>query len=140
MKQRVRSLRWQGNISKMGPQWHCSVCVPKRSRGLSTQPSRHERAQLVEGILPPKQLRVGTDLINAPHALIVLIGQFKGETGFHHHMVSLADMSMSGIELRWWLEKLIEVRESEGCISGLAFRQADRSVAAMYEYNGILHP
>jgi hypothetical protein len=62
------------------------------------------------GILPPKPLEVGTDLTYAQHVLVVLIGHFMGETGIHHHMVSLASMSMSGINLRWWLEKLIEVQ------------------------------
>ncbi len=92
-----------------------------------------------EGILPPKSLKVGTDLTNAPHVPVVLIGHFKGGMGVHHHMVFLASVTMSGTNLRWWLEKLIEVCENEGCVSGLAFGQANRAVVVMYEYNGILH-
>ena len=53
-------------------------------------------------------------------------------------MVSLASVTMSGINLHRQLEKLIEVWNSEGCIRGPALGQADGSVAAMYENNGIL--
>jgi hypothetical protein len=44
-----------------------------------------------------------------------------------------------GIELRWWIETLIKVREEEGCVSGPAFGDQDGSVALMREYNKILH-
>ncbi len=46
---------------------------------------------------------------------------------------------MSGIALRWWLEKLIKVWQEEGCVQGPAFRYINRSVAALHEYDGILH-
>ena len=62
------------------------------------------------GIMPDKPLKIGVNLTTAPHVLVVLFGNFKGETGVHHHMVLLASTTMSGIPLRWWLEKLLEVR------------------------------
>ena len=61
------------------------------------------------GVLPNHPLRTGTDLTGAPYVFIVLIGIFKGESGVHHHMLNLASTSSSGITLRWWLEKLIQV-------------------------------
>lgn len=73
-----------------------------------------------EGVLPDKPLKTGTDLTNAPHIMVVLIGDFKGETGIQHHAIALASLTMSGIPLRWWLEKLLEVRTSEGCSRGPA--------------------
>ncbi len=53
--------------------------------------------------------------------------------------MSLASTTSSGIELRWWIEKLIQVREEEGCLSGPAFGHKDGSVALMREYGKILH-
>jgi hypothetical protein len=53
--------------------------------------------------------------------------------------VSLASVTMSGINLWWWLENLVEVRKSKGHHKGPAFGRADRSVSAMYECDGILH-
>jgi hypothetical protein len=68
--------------------------------------------------------------------LITLLGEFLG---FKYHLMSLASTTSLGIKLRWWLEKLIHVREGEGCISGPAFGHRDGSVAMMREYNSILH-
>jgi hypothetical protein len=53
--------------------------------------------------------------------------------------MSLANTTSLGIELRWWLERLINVREEEGCISGPAFGHRDGLVAMMREYDKILH-
>lgn len=91
------------------------------------------------GLLPSNPLKVGIDLSEAPHVLIVLLGLFKGETGVHNHMLALASTTMSGIPLRWWLEKLIAIREEEGCVRGPAFGHVDGSVASLHEYDGILH-
>jgi hypothetical protein len=71
--------------------------------------------------------------------VVVLIGKFMGESGVHHHMLSLASTTMSGIALRWWLEKLIQVWQEEGCMHGPALGYANGSVAALHKYNGILH-
>jgi hypothetical protein len=89
--------------------------------------------------MPKKPLKVGTNLTTAPHVMVVLLGNFKGETGVHHHMVSLASTTMSGIPLRWWLEKLLEVRRDKGCNHGPEFGCADGSVSLLHEYDGILH-
>ena len=50
-----------------------------------------------------------------------MLGQFKGELGIDHHIVNVANETMSGLEPRWWLEKLIEVTEAEGRVAGSAF-------------------
>ena len=92
-----------------------------------------------EGSLPDKPLKTGVDLSSAPHIVAVLIGNFKGETRVHHHTIALASNTMSGITLRWWLEKLIEIRAGEGCFRGPAFGYADGSVTSLHKYNGVLH-
>ena len=92
-----------------------------------------------EGILPPDPMKPGTDLSNAPHVFITLLGEFKGELGYKYHIMALASTTSSGIELRWWIETLIKIREEEGCVSGPAFGNSDGSVALMREYDEILH-
>jgi hypothetical protein len=52
--------------------------------------------------------------------------------------MSLASTTTLGIELRWWLETLIRIREEEGCIAGPAFGHKDGTVALMREYDIIL--
>jgi hypothetical protein len=42
------------------------------------------------GIMPDKPLKVSVNLTTDPHILVVLLENFKGETGVHHHMVLLA--------------------------------------------------
>ena len=92
-----------------------------------------------EGSFPDKPLKTGVNPSSAPHVVAVLIGNFKGETGVHHHTIALASNTMSGITLRWWLEKLIEIRTDEGCFRGPAFGYADGSVTSLHENDGILH-
>ncbi len=84
-------------------------------------------------------MKPGLDLSTAPHIFIALLGEFKGELGFKYHLMALASTTSSGIELRWWLETLIKVREEEGCVSGPAFINKDGLVALMREYDEILH-
>ena len=92
-----------------------------------------------DGVMPDKPMDLGTDLFDAPHVHIALIGKFKGENGVREHLVPVASESKSGLQTRWWLEKLIEVREQEGCISGPAFGDAQGNVAVMSAYDDILH-
>jgi hypothetical protein len=84
-------------------------------------------------------MKAGTDISTAPHVIKTLLGEFKGELEFKHHLMSPASTTSSGVELRWWIEKLIKVREEEGCITGPAFGYKDGSVALMREYDKILH-
>lgn len=66
--------------------------------------------------------------MNLPHVVIPMLGQFKGETGINHHIMNVTSSTKSGLEPRWWLEKLVEVTESEGRTSGPAFAFADPPV------------
>jgi hypothetical protein len=84
-------------------------------------------------------LKVGTNFPRAPHVIATLIGEFKGKLGTGHHLLDLASVASSGIELRWWLENLMSIREKEGCRMGLAFGHRDRSVGLILEYEDILH-
>jgi hypothetical protein len=53
--------------------------------------------------------------------------------------MALASITSSGIELRWWIETLIQVREEEGCVTGSAFGNRDGSVTLIREYDEIIH-
>ena len=92
-----------------------------------------------QGTLPAEPLKPGKDLTKAPHVYLTLLGKFKGEQGVRQHMVCLASSTISGIETRWWLEKLVEVREREGKITGPAFGHRDGAVMSLRELDGFLH-
>jgi hypothetical protein len=91
------------------------------------------------GILPEDPLKPRADFSNYPNIIVMLIGEFKGGLGTRHHLIALASQTKSGIELRWWLEELLKVREAEGYRRGLAFGHKDGSVALILEYDDLLH-
>jgi len=91
-----------------------------------------------QGTLPDDPMKAGTDLSQAPHVIIPLLGQFKGELGFRYHIMSLASTTSSGIELRWWMEKLIQVRQEENRTAGTGFGHMDGVVASMREYDEVI--
>ena len=51
---------------------------------------------------------------NLPHVVLSLLGNFKGDGGVSLHLINLASTGMSGLEPRWWIEKLIKIAEAEG--------------------------
>jgi hypothetical protein len=90
------------------------------------------------GVIPNEPMKTGTNLSDAPHTIIPLLGEFKGELGYKYHLMALASTTQSGIKLRWWMEKLIKVRQSKNCTNGPGFGNKDGSVTLMREYNEIL--
>lgn len=72
-----------------------------------------------------------------PSVCICLLGKFKGETGERYHSIVLANTTTSGIETRWWVERLLMVCEEEGRTSGFAFYEPDGSPPNSTEYNAL---
>ncbi len=58
---------------------------------------------------------------NLPRVTVCLLGKFKGETGIDHHLITLANETVSGLQPHWWIEKMVLVCEQEGRVSGPAF-------------------
>ena len=91
------------------------------------------------GVIPPR-LNKNTILseeqcLNLPHVVIPMLGQFKGETGIDHHIMNVANSTKSGLEPRWWLEKLVEVTEAEGRTSDPAFADPTGTLADPSDYD-----
>ena len=91
------------------------------------------------GSMSTNPLKTRVDLTRAPHVFITYIGKFKGETGIDAHLLALARGTMSGIKTRWWVEQLIRIRLSEGCISGPAFGNKHGRVGTIRKYDVMLH-
>lgn len=62
--------------------------------------------------------------LTLPHVVICLFGKFKAEMGTDYHMMNVANVTTSGLMVRWWVEKLVEVCKNEGRAMGLAFADA----------------
>ena len=82
-------------------------------------------------VLSEKQCR------ELPHVAICLLGKFKGEGGDAYHVINVANESQSGLQPRWWIEKLVEVCESEGRRTGPAFASPDGKLAVPGDYDAV---
>jgi hypothetical protein len=91
------------------------------------------------GIVPKgvlkRALLTEAECAEMPEVCLCLVGKFKGKNGERHHSLVLANESMSGLETRWWIEKLIEVCEQEGRHRGFAFQNADGTPPSGADYN-----
>lgn len=94
------------------------------------------------GVIPPriltKAILTDAECDNLPEVCVCLIGKFKGETGESHHSLVLANTTSSGLEVRWCVEKLIDVCESLGQTNGYAFFDSDGAPPDSVEYNALV--
>jgi hypothetical protein len=94
-----------------------------------------------QGVSPKQfkqnQLLTEQEVNNLPSVWVCLIGKFKGETGKRYHSIVLANESTSGLQTRWWVERLIEQCAEEGWVSGFAFAEADGSPPDSTEFNAL---
>ena len=74
---------------------------------------------------------------NLPHVTLCLLGKFKGETGIDHHLIALANETVSGLQPRWWIEKLVLVCEQEGRVNGPVFATPDGELALSVDYDSM---
>ena len=64
---------------------------------------------------------------NLPHVTVCLLGKFKGKTGIDHHLITLANETVLGLQPCWWIEKFVLVCEQEGRVNKPAFATPDES-------------
>jgi hypothetical protein len=55
------------------------------------------------------------------HVVVPLLGRFKGETNSRYHLIPLAATTRSGLQVKLWIDRLLEVRQRDGRLSGPAF-------------------
>ena len=96
----------------------------------------------VNGIVPARRINKNTILSdqecrNLPHVVIPLIGKFKGEHIVDHHLINVANTTQSGLETRWWVEKLVSVCEEEDRFDGPAFATPAGALASSPDYNAV---
>ena len=96
----------------------------------------------MNGIVPARRINKNTILSdqecrNLPHVVIPLIGKFKGEHIVDHHLINVANTTQSGLEPRWWVEKLVSVCEEEDRFDGPAFATPAGALASSPDYNAV---
>jgi len=64
---------------------------------------------------------VKQDLAPPNTVIIPLLGRFKGETGKRYHLTPLAAVTSSGIQVKLWVKRLVDIKTSRGYARGLLF-------------------
>jgi len=95
------------------------------------------RVGVVHTVLKKSTLLTEEVCRNLPHATLCLLGKFKGKTGIDHHLITLTNETVSGLQPRWWIEKLVLVCEQEGRVNGPAFATPDRELALSVGYDSM---
>ena len=72
-----------------------------------------------------------------PHVAICLLGNFKGGGWINYYVINVASKPQSGLETRWWMEKLVEVCESEVRMRGPAFTTQSGYLATPGDYDAV---
>ena len=80
----------------------------------------------------------GRDLDTAPYVRLELIGEFKNESRTRTYAFHIPPITKSGIQVRWWLNKLRNVRRREGHEAGPAFGHASGQVARQADFDDVL--
>jgi hypothetical protein len=66
--------------------------------------------------------------------IVPLLGRFKNELGEQYHLTPLAAVTRSGLQVKTWIRRLVEVRAQEQRVRGPAFSARDgTSLYAWYE-------
>lgn len=68
------------------------------------------------------------------HVIIPLLGRFKGELHERYHLAPLAATTDSGLEVRRWVERLVQFREEVGRVRGPAFCDQLGGIARSKDY------
>ena len=104
--------------------------------GLRQHLSKGKGGVIPAGLSITKEVILSEDVCAVlPHVTVALLGHFKGETKVDHHLIAVASQTQSGLEPRWWIEKLVSVCASEGRFHGPAFADEQGQLALSPDYN-----
>ena len=95
------------------------------------------RTGVIPANLSSKSIITDEEAALLPHVAVCLLGKFKGELGVDHHIINVANETMSGLEPRMWMEQLIEVCAQEGRYVGPAFAEPNGKLAYSGDYDSI---
>ncbi len=95
------------------------------------------RVGFVPAVLNKSTLLTEEVCRNLPHVTLCLLGKFKGESRIDHHLITLANETVLGLQPCRWIEKLVLVCEQEGRVNGPAFATPDGELALSVDYDSM---
>jgi hypothetical protein len=94
-----------------------------------------ERLGVVPAHLNKSTLLIEEMCKNLSHVSVCLLGKFKGETGTNHHLITIINETVSGLELRWWIKKLVAMCKLEGRVHRPTFATPEGQLALLVDYD-----
>ena len=73
------------------------------------------------------------------HFVVVLWGKLKGETAYRAHNIPCINVTKSGINVKFTIERLIAVKEDERCVKGPAISDKNGFLLSTGELDQYLH-
>lgn len=78
------------------------------------------------------------DLKGENYVIVPLLGRFKGEQHSRYHLTPLAAETNSGLKVREWIRRLVQVKEDMGRVKGPAFQDAVGGIMSSRVIEGAL--
>jgi hypothetical protein len=77
---------------------------------------------------------VGGGTSASPHFMFALADRFKAGQGGRHHLMPVAAITGSGLEVRKWTERLLQAKYKRGVVAGFMFARRDGSRAKSSDF------
>ena len=90
-------------------------------------------------MLDMEGLRKHWDVDRKDYVTIVLVGKLKGDSGYKEYLIPCTNQTKSGINVRYTLARLLEVKEKLGQISGPAISDMEGFLLASQDINLLFH-
>lgn len=78
------------------------------------------------------------ELNKEKYVIVPLLGRFKGEAHTRYHLAPMAAETNSGLQVKVWLLRLVEVREAAYQLQGPAFQTKDGNILSSQEMEGAI--
>ena len=79
-------------------------------------------------------------MMNPPHVVVALLGFFKAKGGERMHVFSIANQTNSGVRVRIWLERVVDILKREKKRGCPAFCDKDGFILTSSDVERVMHP
>jgi hypothetical protein len=94
----------------------------------------------VDGDSLVKHIDLGRSDPKIPHVVVALVGFFKAKGGERLHVFSIANRTASGIKVRIWIERVVQILKEENKKGCPAFCDSEGYMLKSDDIERILHP
>ena len=111
---------------------YISVCYGYSLRG--------NEGFLINGDRLVSHIKLGKHERPTPHVCVTLLGKFKGESGDKMQVFPLANVTKSGVKIRWWLEQVANILRVEDLKDCPAFCDEKGFLLSVEDIEEVMQP